>query len=158
MSDTTALTKLGAKETKYKFTKPDKKIFETFQNQHPDVFYMAPFECFEFTSLCPKTGQPDYAKIHINYIPREKCIESKSMKLYLNTFRNSGEFMEDIANRIMKDIRTVIDPWYVEVYADFNSRGGISLRPFSNSYNKLLAEDIKRDYIDRLLNRFSQVK
>ena len=158
MSDTKTLTKLGSGKTEYKFTKPNRKIFETFDNQHPDVLYVAPFECFEFTSLCPKTGQPDYARIHINYIPALKCIESKSMKLYLNLFRNSGEFMEDITNRIMKDIIATIDPIYVEVYADFNSRGGIALRPFANHYNKWIKEMEMEDDVDRVLNRYAQTK
>ena len=135
MSDTKNLKQLGSKKTTYP-KKPNIKILETFENQHQDQWYVVPFECFEFSSLCPKTGQPDMATIYINYVPKEKCVESKSLKLYLFSFRNSGEFMEDITNRIMKDLRDVLDPYYIEVYADFNSRGGIYLRPYVNDFHK----------------------
>ena len=143
MSDTKTLTKLGSNKTNYKFNKPDPKLLEVFDNQHIDQPYVIPFECFEFSSLCPKTGQPDFAKIYINYVPSIKCVESKSLKLYLFSFRNSGEFMEDVTNRIMKDLVKVLDPWYIEVYADFNSRGGIYLRPYVNYFDSEIKEDIE---------------
>lgn len=138
MSDTTKLTKLGSKTVYPK--SPSKKILETFENQQKDRTYVIPFTCFEFSSLCPKTGQPDFAKIYINYIPNQKCVESKSLKLYLFSFRNSGEFMEDVTNRICNDLYDMLDPYYIEVYADFNSRGGIYLRPYVNRFNSKLEE------------------
>lgn len=141
MSDTKKLTKLGSSKTQYKFNKPNPKLLEVFENQHQDQWYMIPFECFEFSSLCPKTGQPDFAKIYINYIPGNKCVESKSLKLYLFSFRNSGEFMEDVTNRICKDLIKLLDPYYIEVYADFNSRGGIYLRPYVNWFHQIVERD-----------------
>lgn len=150
MSDTKNLTKLGNQNTKYPKT-PSIKILETFENQHKGNNYVIPFECFEFSSLCPKTGQPDMANIYITYIPGEKCVESKSLKLYLFSFRNSGEFMEDITNRIMKDLIKVLEPKYIEVYADFNSRGGIYLRPFASYTNPF----VDSTNFDKILNRFA---
>ena len=106
---------------------------------------MIPFDCPEFTSLCPKTGQPDFAQIHINYIPNNKCVESKSLKLYLFSFRSSGEFMEDITNRIAKDLEQVLDPLYLEVYADFNPRGGIALRPYVSWFNPMVVNTVLKE-------------
>lgn len=154
MSDTKNLTQLGSKKTEYKFNAPDKAILETFHNQH-DNMYIAPFECFEFSSLCPKTGQPDFSKIYINYVPNKKCVESKSLKLYLFSFRNSGEFMEDVTNRIMKDLISVLDPIYIEVYADFNSRGGIYLRPYTNHYS--IATSEVQHSVNVLLDRYHAI-
>lgn len=153
MSDTKNLKSLGAGKTKYDFTKPNPELLETFQNQHSGL-YVAPFECFEFSSLCPKTGQPDYSNIYLNYVPGKKCVESKSLKLYLFSFRNSGEFMEDVTNRIMKDLVKILKPKYLEVYSDFNSRGGIYLRPFCNFYD----QKIDRAEIDLLLNRYYAIR
>lgn len=155
MSDTKNLTKLGAKKTVYQLDNPSKDILETFENQHQKNAYVIPFECFEFSSLCPKTGQPDVSTIYLNYIPNKKCVESKSLKLYLFSFRNSGEFMEDITNRIMNDIVSVLDPVYVEVYADFNSRGGIYLRPYANYY-KSNSKELSLA-IDNLLDRYHAI-
>ncbi len=158
MSDTSKLTKLGSKKTEYKFDKPSKDILETFENQHFNRLYVIPFECFEFSSLCPKTGQPDTAKIYINYIPKKKCVESKSLKLYLFSFRNSGEFMEDITNRIMNDLIEVLEPRYIEVYADFNSRGGIYLRPYCNHHINDYSRGTGLEEIGNLLNRYHMMK
>ena len=88
--------------------------------------------CPEFTSLCPKTGQPDFARIIINYIPREDMVESKSLKLYLFSFRNHGDFHEDCVNIIMKDLVRLMNPRYLEVIGIFTPRGGISIYPFAN--------------------------
>ena len=143
MSDTKSLTKLGSNKTKYNYNKPEPNLLETFENLHPKWLYVIPFECFEFSSLCPKTGQPDFAKIYINYIPKEKCVESKSLKLYLFSFRNSGEFMEDVTNRIADDLNNLLNPLYLEVYCDFNSRGGIYLRPFVTRFNAFASQEQK---------------
>lgn len=108
------------------------EILETFVNKHPDNEYLVTFNCPEFTSLCPKTGQPDFARIIINYIPRERMVESKSLKLYLFSFRNHGDFHEDCVNIIMKDLIRLMDPKYIEVFGIFTPRGGISIYPFAN--------------------------
>lgn len=108
------------------------EILETFVNKHPGREYLVTFICPEFTSLCPKTGQPDFAKIIINYIPRERMVESKSLKLYLFSFRNHGDFHEDCVNIILNDLRKLMDPMYIEVKGIFTPRGGISIYPFAN--------------------------
>lgn len=122
---------LGANRTKYP-TEYAPEVLETFVNKHPENEYLVTFTCPEFTSLCPKTGQPDFAKIIINYIPREKMVESKSLKLYLFSFRNHGDFHEDCVNIIMKDLVRLMDPRYLEVIGRFTPRGGISILPFAN--------------------------
>lgn len=125
------VTSLGASATKYP-TDYSPALLETFVNKHPGNDYLVTFNCPEFTSLCPKTGQPDFARIIINYIPRERMVESKSLKLYLFSFRNHGDFHEDCVNIIMKDLRDLMDPRYIEVKGIFTPRGGISIYPFAN--------------------------
>ena len=119
-------------------------ILEAFPNKHPDNDYMVTFNCPEFTSLCPKTGQPDFATIIINYIPGPKLVESKSLKLYLFSFRNHGDFHEDCVNIIMKDLQKLMEPKYIEVKGIFTPRGGIAIFPFANygnkSYEKMATE------------------
>lgn len=90
------------------------EVLETFPNKHPDNDYFVKFNCPEFTSLCPKTGQPDFATIYISYVPGERMVESKSLKLYLFSFRNHGDFHEDCVNIIMKDLIHLMDPKYIE--------------------------------------------
>jgi 7-cyano-7-deazaguanine reductase len=90
------------------------------------------FNCPEFTSLCPITGQPDFAEIRIAYIPDRRMVESKSLKLYLFSFRNHGDFHEDCVNKIMKDLISLMDPKYIEVTGLFTPRGGISIYPYAN--------------------------
>ncbi|MCM1070532.1 MAG: preQ(1) synthase [[Clostridium] fimetarium] len=107
-------------------------VLETFPNKHPENEYLVTFNCPEFTSLCPKTGQPDFARIIISYIPRERMVESKSLKLYLFSFRNHGDFHEDCVNIIMKDLVRLMDPKYIEVLGVFTPRGGIAIHPFAN--------------------------
>jgi 7-cyano-7-deazaguanine reductase len=107
-------------------------ILEAFTNPHPGNDYWVRFNCPEFTSLCPITGQPDFATIHIDYIPGEKMVESKSLKLYLFSFRNHGAFHEDCVNLIMKDLIALMDPKYIEVTGLFTPRGGISIYPYCN--------------------------
>ena len=108
------------------------QVLETFPNKHPENEYLVTFNCPEFTTLCPKTGQPDFGKIIINYIPRERMVESKSLKLYLFSFRNHGDFHEDCINIIMKDLVKLIQPKYIEVLGLFTPRGGISIYPYAN--------------------------
>lgn len=130
-SELDGVTLLGNTRVKY----PDQyspEVLETFVNKHPDNEYLVTFTCPEFTSLCPKTGQPDFAKILISYIPRERMVESKSLKLYLFSFRNHGDFHEDCVNIIMKDLVRLMDPKYIEVKGIFTPRGGIAIHPFAN--------------------------
>lgn len=108
------------------------EVLETFVNKHPGNDYWVRFNCPEFTSLCPITGQPDFAEIRISYIPDVKMVESKSLKLYLFSFRNHGDFHEDCVNIIMKDLIRLMDPKYIEVTGIFTPRGGISIWPYSN--------------------------
>ena len=108
------------------------QVLESFQNKHPENDYWVQFNCPEFTSLCPITGQPDYAEIKILYIPDQRMVESKSLKLYLFSFRNHGDFHEDCVNIIMKDLIALMDPKYIEVIGLFLPRGGISIYPYAN--------------------------
>ena len=110
----------------------DPSLLETFPNKHLGEDYLVTLMCTEFTSLCPKTGQPDFAKIIINYIPGELMVESKSLKLYLFSFRNHGDFHEDCINIIMKDLVRLMNPRYIEVTGLFTPRGGIAIYPFAN--------------------------
>ena len=108
------------------------EVLETFENKHQENDYWVQFNCPEFTSLCPITGQPDFAEIQIRYIPDVKMVESKSLKLYLFSFRNHGDFHEDCVNKIMKDLKNLMNPKYIEVIGLFTPRGGISIYPFAN--------------------------
>ena len=108
------------------------QVLETFENRHPANDYWVKFNCPEFTSLCPITGQPDFAAIYISYIPDVKMVESKSLKLYLFSFRNHGGFHEDCVNIIMKDLIKLMEPRYIEVWGKFTPRGGISFDPYCN--------------------------
>lgn len=129
--ETEGLTLLGNKKTVYRDDYAP-EVLETFLNKHPDNDYMVTFDCPEFTSLCPITGQPDFAKIRINYIPNKRMVESKSLKLYLFSFRNRGDFHEDCMNIIMKDLIKLMEPRYIEVWGKFTPRGGISIDPYCN--------------------------
>ena len=108
------------------------EVLEAFDNKHPDNDYWVRFNCPEFTSLCPITGQPDFAEIRIAYSPAKRMVESKSLKLYLFSFRNHGDFHEDCVNIIMKDLIQLMHPKYIEVTGIFTPRGGISIWPYAN--------------------------
>ena len=108
-------------------SQPTKQI-ETFPNPEPGRDYEISMDCPEFTSLCPKTGQPDFGTIRIRYIPHELCIELKSLKLYLWSYRNEGAFYEKVVNQILNDLVAVCHPRRMEVIGDFNVRGGIGTR------------------------------
>ena len=108
------------------------EVLESFQNKHPENDYWVHLKCPEFTSLCPITGQPDFAEVVINYLPDKRLVESKSLKLYLFSFRNHGDFHEDCVNTIMKDLIRLMDPKYIEVKGIFTPRGGISIYPYAN--------------------------
>ena len=125
------LSLLGSQGTKYP-ADYNPGLLETFDNKHPDNEYVVTFNCPEFTTLCPKTGQPDFGHIFISYIPRMKMVESKSLKLYLFSFRNHGDFHEDCVNIIMKDLIRLMNPKFIEVTGIFTPRGGISIYPYAN--------------------------
>ena len=117
------------------------EVLEAFDNKHPENDYWVRFNCPEFTSLCPITGQPDFAEIRISYIPDIKMVESKSLKLYLFSFRSHGAFHEDCVNIIMKDLIKLMNPKYIEVTGIFTPRGGISIiRQLRSSGNKIRAD------------------
>lgn len=122
---------LGNQGTKYPSDYAP-ELLETFENKHPEREYLVTFDCPEFTTLCPKTGQPDFGHIYISYIPRRSMVESKSLKLYLFSFRNHGDFHEDCVNIILNDLWALMDPMYLEVKGIFMPRGGISIYPFAN--------------------------
>lgn len=124
MSDTEGLSLLKKGEMNYPQS-PDASILETFKNSNPQRNYWIQFETDEFTSLCPITGQPDFARITIEYIPDQLCVESKSLKLFLFSFRNEGSFYEDVTNRIYTDLFELLKPRHLIVVGDFTARGGI---------------------------------
>ncbi|HEY9551567.1 MAG TPA: preQ(1) synthase [Prevotella sp.] len=147
------LQALGTKTQYLTDYAPD--VLETFQNKHPDHDYWVEFNCPEFTSLCPITGQPDFAEIRICYLPAERMVESKSLKLYLFSFRNHGDFHEDCVNIIMKDLVKLMHPKYIEVTGYFTPRGGISIYPFANygmpgtKYEKLAEHRLMNRNMDK---------
>ena len=142
------LKNLG-KKTNYEFNyNPD--VLEKFENKHQENDYFIKFNCPEFTSLCPITGQPDFATIYISYIPDKYCVESKSLKLYLFSFRNHGDFHEDCVNIIMKDLIKLLNPRYIEVWGKFLPRGGLSIDPYCNYGKKGTTYENMAQY--RLMN------
>jgi 7-cyano-7-deazaguanine reductase len=149
---------LGKENVEYTYSY-NPEVLEVFQNKHLDNDYFVKFNCPEFTSLCPITGQPDFAAIYISYIPNEWMVESKSLKLYLFSFRNHGGFHEDCINIIMKDLIEKMDPKYIEVWGKFTPRGGISIDPYANygkkgtpfeemARNRLMQHDLYPEKID----------
>ncbi|WP_152391827.1 preQ(1) synthase [Paenibacillus guangzhouensis] len=125
------LTLLGNQNTEYTY-EYDPKLLETFENKKQDRDYFVKFNCPEFTSLCPMTGQPDFATIYISYVPDVLMVESKSLKLYLFSYRNHGDFHETCVNTIMDDLIALMKPKYIEVWGKFTPRGGISIDPYCN--------------------------
>jgi len=101
-------------------------ILETFENQHPQRDYTIEIVCPEFTSVCPKTGQPDFGTLTFTYVPDRLCVELKSLKLYLQKFRNEGIFYENVTNRILDDVATLLSPRQMTLVAAFTARGGIT--------------------------------
>ncbi len=153
-----SITLLGKNNTEYK-SDYTPEVLETFPNKHPENHYFVKFNCPEFTSLCPITGQPDFAAVYISYIPDKIMVESKSLKLYLFSFRNHGDFHEDCMNIIMKDLVNLMKPRYIEVWGKFTPRGGISIDPYCNygmpgtkfeklAWDRLAAHDMYPEKID----------
>jgi len=127
--------KLGSEKTEYPETYSP-ELLEAFENKDPGKIAWTTFVCTEFTSLCPKTGQPDFAKIFINYIADKKMVESKSLKLYLFSYRNHGDFHEDCVQKICDDLVKLMQPQYIEVIGEFTPRGGIAIYPFASFASK----------------------
>lgn len=125
------LTLLGNQNTKYLFEYAP-EVLEAVPNLHTGRDFFVKFNCPEFTSLCPMTGQPDFATMYVSFIPDELLVESKSLKLYLFSFRNHGDFHEDCVNIIMNDLIELINPRYIEVWGKFTPRGGLSIDPWCN--------------------------
>jgi len=107
-------------------TQPARKL-ETFPNRHPNRRYTVRLETNEFTALCPMTGQPDFARLIVEYIPNERVVESKSFKLYIWSFRNEGIFHEHVTNVILDDLVAALDPHWCRVVGEFSVRGGIAI-------------------------------
>lgn len=143
--DLSEVTLLGNQNTKYKFDY-DPSILERFEKKFDDAVddeQVVSLDCFEFASRCPKTGQPDFATIHISYIPNKLMVESKSLKLYLFSFQQHGDFHESCVHMIMQDLVDLLDPKYLEVYGDFHSRGGVSILPFC-AYSDESHQDMRK--------------
>lgn len=128
------VTLLGSGHTTYKDTY-DPSILETFENKHPEHDYLVSLDGYEATALCPVTGQPDFAKFVINYVPNKRLVESKSLKLYFFAFRNFGTYHEDFCNTVMKDLRDIMNPKYIEVVPVFAARGGWAIKPYAQWVN-----------------------
>ncbi len=141
--------KLGQAQTDYSHSYSP-QLLEAFDNKNPEKIAWTTFVCTEFTSLCPKTGQPDFAKIFINYIADKKMVESKSLKLYLFSFRNHGDFHEDCVQTICDDLVKLIKPKYLEVVGEFTPRGGIAIFPFASFGNS--EKKFQEIYNERLLH------
>ena len=129
------LKALGSGNTSYRFDKPDASLLERFvspfasEENQVQATGQVHIEIPEFTSLCPITGQPDFAKIVINYLPDHYCVESKSLKLYMGSFRNFGEFHESCVNRMINDLVRLLNPHEIQVQGQFSPRGGIPFWP-----------------------------
>lgn len=147
------ISSLGSGKTEYRYEYWPEAL-ETFENVHPERDYWVTLNADEFTSLCPKTAQPDFATLIISYIPNVNMVESKSLKLYLISFMNNGEFHEDVTNKIGKDLVELMDPKYLEVVGLFYPRGNISIHPtFSYSNGEAKYEEIeKHRFINRNIN------
>lgn len=157
-AELTGVTLLGNQNVTY----PDQYnpgLLESFANRYLDRDYFVKFNCPEFTTLCPMTGQPDFATIYISYVPAERLVESKSLKLYLFSFRNHGDFHEDCVNTIMNDLIKLLEPKYIEVWGKFTPRGGISIDPYCNqgkegtpwveaAWQRLMCHDMNPEKID----------
>lgn len=132
--DVSNLKLLGRTDTEYS-TRVDPDLLETFANQFPDRDYQVVMFTDEFTSLCPVTGQPDYGSIEVRYVPGERCIESKSLKFYLFSYRQEPTFMETVVNRILEDLVRACRPRRMTVSGKFKARGGIAIE-VSAQYSK----------------------
>lgn len=144
--DVSSLSSLG-EYTSYHYSEPSSDILEAFPNLYVERDYLISFEYPEFTSLCPKTGQPDFGTIIINYVPDKLCVESKSFKLYMGAFRNHGSFMESLTNTIADDLIKVLSPRRIEVKGIFNVRGGTGIKVVVDEVDKSLSDKKKQELL-----------
>lgn len=145
---------LGSQNTEYPTTYAP-ELLEAFDNKNPGKMAWTTFVCTEFTSLCPKTAQPDFARVFINYIADKKMVESKSLKLYLFSFRNHGDFHEDCIQTICDDLVHLMKPKYLEVIGEFTPRGGIAIYPFASFATK---EKFYQDLWTRRMSEYAPGK
>ena len=143
LDDITQLRSLGTNETDYRYEDPSSKMLEVFPNRHLGDGYLINLRFPEFTSLCPKTGQPDFAEILVQYVPGELCLESKSIKLYFFAYRNFGAFMESITNKILRDMVEACQPKSMTVIGDFAPRGALRIT-VQASYDETLGFNVHR--------------
>jgi 7-cyano-7-deazaguanine reductase len=139
--------------SQYRYDRPDPDVLEAFENPEPGAEWVVSLLCSEFTSLCPVTGQPDYGRMRIDYVPARLCVESKSLKIYLMGYRNHGTFHEACVNRVADDLWVKLSPRYLRVFGDFNPRGGIAIRPLAVR----AAPDLSEDERVRCLSLLGQV-
>ena len=147
-TETKGLTKLGG-ATAYRFEQPGPDLLEAFANLSPKRDYIITLSHPEFTSLCPMTGQPDFGVIRVRYVPGDRCVESKSFKLYMGAFRNHGSFMESIVNTIADDLVSVLNPRRLTVEGVFNVRGGTAITVIADHIDPSLAAQ-RKDALSRL--------
>jgi 7-cyano-7-deazaguanine reductase len=151
--DGTSKRKALGSRTEYRYDHPDADVLDVFDNPRPGSPWVVSLLCSEFTCLCPVTGQPDYGRLRIDYVPGASCVESKSLKLYLMRYRSHGTFHEDCVNRVADDLAGKLAPRYLRVYGDFNPRGGIAIRPLAVR----TAPDLGADEGARCLSLLAQV-
>jgi len=138
--DVSSLQSLGEKGTKYRYDNPGTDLLETFPNQFPGQNYVTSFVFKEFSSLCPKTHQPDFATITVEYIADKFCIETKSLKTYYLAYRQHGSFMETLTNQILEDLVSVCQPRWMKVTSNFNARGGTEINVIAEYTNERLMQ------------------
>lgn len=146
--NTSTLRSLGSEKTEYHLDAVKPEVLETFENTRGQLhssLMLVPFVMpeIEFTSLCPKTKQPDFARIEIVYVPADKMVESKSLKLYLFSYRNHGAFHESCVSQIADDLWKLLDPHYLRVVGDFTPRGGIAIKPIVQRFQEGVEESFK---------------
>jgi len=135
---------------------PSTQILETFSNNFPNRLYMIEITFPEFTSLCPVTGQPDFATISLEYIPNKLCVESKSYKLYMMSYRNHQSFMETITNNVLDHICTVLSPYWCRVKGIFTPRGATYIHVFAEQYTNENIQADKMQTVHSLVKEWKQ--
>jgi 7-cyano-7-deazaguanine reductase len=139
--------------SEYRYDRPDPDVLDAFENPEPSAEWVVSLLCSEFTSLCPVTGQPDYGRLRVDYVPARFCVESKSLKIYLMGYRNHGTFHEACVNRVADDLCAKLSPRFLRVFGDFNPRGGIAIRPLAVR----AAPDLSEAEMARCLSLLGQV-
>ncbi len=147
------LRALGGR-TEYRYDHPDPSVLDVFDNPRPGQAWVVSLLCSEFTSLCPVTGQPDYGRLRVDYVPDRLCVETKSLKLYLMRYRGHGTFHEACVNDVADHLAARLAPRYLRVFGDFNPRGGIAIKPLALR----LAPDLGPDEEARCLSLLAQAE